>query len=420
MSHELALLPFFLLAGIILVSFAATKSLMKKAAQNSSSQILRDRAADLLMNSELSTAMVDLDLKIIFCNKRFAGLYNSCPEKLFNQSLMANFPFSDQSEFYKILDEIRQNKKAPEKPALLGISLDKSQVVSNADFFVMVRPFKESGRDILLITITFPGTMDIKLDDIAQSIRQKDIELKKLEEMDRLKSEFLATLSHELKTPLVSIKGYLDLMESEKFGPLTDGQRKALRVSLKNTSNLNSLISSILNFARMEAGKLIFELAPQRIGTLITDVVDSLKPISDKRNIEITANFQQDLPHVLADGELISRVLTNLLENSIKFSEPSSKIVARAFANGENKVLVSIEDEGCGIPEDKINLITRPFYQVDKSDTRPRGGLGLGLAICEKILDGHDTKLKIVSDPNKGSIISFELNTLPAKSTTKR
>lgn len=407
--------PIFLLLGllgfILLISAISRVKGQNLQLESSEREYLRDRAYDLLMNSELSTASVDINMQIIFCNNRFASIFHSSPENLLGKNLLEHFPFPKVGTFYQTLEKIRQLKQVPKRATLFGIRLENHPGNdAEIDFFAMVRPFAEGNKDLIFIAMTFPGNAELFLDDMVKSLREKDKDLKELEEIDNLKSEFLATLSHELKTPLVSIKGYMDLMESEKFGPLTEGQRKALCISLKNTSHLNSMISSILNFARMEAGKLKFDLAQQRLGSLVNDTIDSMKPIADKSNISISYETPPELPWVLIDAELINRVLINLLDNAIKFSENDSKILIKAQETPDQAVEISVIDCGCGIPEDKLDKIKRPFYQADKSDTRPKGGLGLGLAICEKILAGHGTSLKIISSA-QGTSVSFSLKT---------
>lgn len=409
MIHESVFILLVLLGFILLISSISRVQNQNERIKSAQRAYLRDRAFDLMMNSELSTATVNLDMQVIFCNNRFSSVFKSSPEQMLGKNILEHFPFPETSIFFKHLHKIQTEKKAPERPILLGIKLENHQESeAEIDFFAMIRPFSEDNRDFILIALTFPGNAKIVFDDIAKSLDQKNSDYKKLEEIDHLKSEFLATLSHELKTPLVSIKGYMDLMESEKFGPLTEGQRKALRVSLKNTSHLNSLISSILNFARMEAGKLRFDLAPQRIGSLINDTIDSMKPIADKNNTSITYEAAEDLPWVMIDAELINRVLINLLDNAIKFSAKDSLVTIKAQVMSEKTIKISVNDCGCGIPEDKLDKIKRPFYQADKSDTRPRGGLGLGLAICDKILAGHGTSLQINSSP-QGTTVAFDL-----------
>jgi signal transduction histidine kinase len=404
---------------IIIASFFSRKhSNKRKSSTNADTN--KDQVYNLLMKSGLSTAILDLNLNFQFCNKTFARLLNETPTNLKGLNFLENFPFNKMGLFYKTLNEIHQSGQAPESPVILGVNLQDQQKKDYIlDFFALVRPYKENNKTYLLVVLAFSRSSKILLDNVVKSIEKKNSDLKKIKEIDQLKSEFLATLSHELKTPLVSIKGYMDLMATEKFGPLTDKQKKALRVSLRNTSHLNSLISSILNFARMEAGKLKFDLSRQTIGPLISDTIDAMKPIADNNNITLTCKIEQDLPKIIMDAELINRVLINLIDNAIKFSPPGNEVTIEARPKDNENVTVSVIDHGQGIDKDKIEKIKAPFFQADEPDTRPRGGLGLGLAICEKILTGHGTSLTIEPNKDCGTRVSFVLKTSESDFTGK-
>jgi signal transduction histidine kinase len=402
-------LPFFLLLFIVLISFFNLKPENHDSLLPAEDE-LKIRAYNVLMASDLNTACVDTNLNIVFCNENFAALYKRSPTELVNHNLLTDFPFSVHGKLFATLQKMKGQNKFPKKPVILFVNLQTNpQQLPSSDLLVHLRPYVENGCQLMLVVFAYAEGSEVIHDNLLQSLKQKDTDLKKLEEIDHLKSEFLATLSHELKTPLVSIRGYMELMATEKFGPLTDGQKKALRVSLRNTGHLNKLISSILNFARMEAGKLRFDLMPQKIGPLIRSAVDSLQPIADNSTISCKPFIASDLPKVIIDADLISRVLINLLDNSIKFSPPNSVIDITARKVSDKRIRINVIDKGCGIAKEKLEKIKTPFYQINKSDTRPKGGLGLGLAICEKILAGHDSKLEINSEPGEGCDISFEI-----------
>lgn len=371
-------------------------------------------AVKLFTEADFPMALINRKLEICFANNSFTSLYlASGAIKSFEQLLKLE-TFAQKLELKELVTTFQQTGDFPDRPVFMGLKLpsDAHEKEFNQNFYIVVRRliFDECPAEPLmamsLIDSSYTSAITLELVD---RIAQKESNLKKMEEIDRLKSEFLATLSHELKTPLVSIKGYLDLMATEKFGPLTEKQEKALRVSLKNTSHLNSLISSILNFARMEAGKLRFDLVNQKLQPLVNDIIDSLRPMADNRNITFVTSLPEDIPVVILDPELIHRVISNLLENAIKFSPAGSQIFISASRFSDNLIRLAFKDHGCGIPADKLDKIKAPFYQADRSDTRPTGGLGLGLAIAEKILVGHGTTLAIESEEGQGTTCSFML-----------
>ncbi len=241
-----------------------------------------------------------------------------------------------------------------------------------------------------------------------QAMADAQSSVRRLAEIDRLKSEFLAVCSHELKTPLVSITGYLDLMTSQKLGPLTPRQENALRVSLRNAGRLNELLGSLLDLARMEAGKMKFELTTHRLGPILEEILAIIHPMAETKHLTVEAPPLTGLPYVQVDPSMINRVFLNLLDNAIKFTPPGGTIKIKTTTDDQH-IRLTIIDNGVGIPPADLDRVTTPFFQSDASDTRPAGGLGLGLAIVEKILVGHGTRLHLVSQPGQGTQASFSL-----------
>jgi signal transduction histidine kinase len=389
----------------------------------SQNESLLKLALQFFYEGDFPTAIIDTDLQVCFANKIFSQRFLQGQTNGSIEPLLAQEPFSNCKEACQYILNYKATGLLPEQPVFFGITpmFKGDKLVIPSNYFVIRRIFtgEKASKPRLGVSLVGTGLFYSALEELTQSIAQKESNLQELQELDRLKSEFLATLSHELKTPLVSITGYLDLIASQKMGPLTEKQEKALKISLRNTSHLNNMISSILNFARMEAGKLRFDLVNQKIQSSINDIVDSLKPMADKYNISFQLLVESGLPSVVIDTDLIHRVLSNLLENSIKFSQPGSTVFIRANQVSDAQIKVEIEDQGCGIPADKLGKIKAPFFQADKSDTRPTGGLGLGLAIAEKILIGHGTTLSIVSEEGKGTTCSFLLKIAAQKPTAE-
>lgn len=401
----------FLIAVIAVSSFRCNRTVSSDS-EASDDKRLQQMAMQLFCENDFPTAIVDRNLDIIFASNNFRDRFMHGQATMNFIPLLNEIPFAGVTDLQSFLESYNKDGKLPEGPHFVALKLlpEEDEKLPSTYFLLRgILPQKGATQRLLAISLIDSAFVASTVMELNHKIALKESNLKKLEELDRLKSEFLATLSHELKTPLVSIKGYLDLMATKKMGPLTEKQEKALQVSLKNTSHLNNLISSILNFARMEAGKLKFDMVNQKLQPNINDIVDSLKPLADGRNIGFVVSMDPGLPAVVMDPDLIHRVLSNLIENSIKFSQPGSSISIRVFQSDAGRIQVEISDQGCGIPADKIDKIKAPFFQADKSDTRPTGGLGLGLAIAEKILAGHGTSLTIKSEEGKGTSCSFWL-----------
>jgi signal transduction histidine kinase len=368
---------------------------------------------DIVKNSAYAIAIINSDLNILFSNKSFNDLFHIKESQNETINFEEAFRFGSNHSFLNSLKKHCNPSNTDFKFISFKTSFSaNSNSEQESSHFVLLRAQEATvlNQRVFGLLLTAPEITTLIEEDLKSSLLKAEENLKKLEELDKLKSEFLATCSHELKTPLVSIKGYLDLISSEKLGPLSDKQQKALNVSLRNAENLNSLISSMLNFARMEAGKLRFDLIPQKIGSLLKDTAESIKPISDNKGIKIKIELEEDLPHVIIDTALLNRVLLNILENAIKFSPKDSEIVLKAGRASQQYVQVELIDQGIGIAPEQIEKIKNPFFQIDKSDTRRTGGLGLGLAIAERILIGHGTTLHIDSEEGNGTSVSFNLS----------
>jgi len=241
-----------------------------------------------------------------------------------------------------------------------------------------------------------------------EEIIQQNVKLKKL---DKLKSDFLNVTSHELRTPMTAMKGYLQMLMGDKFGKLTDGQVKALDVILRNTNRLDNLVVDILDTSRLESGTMKF--MPKQVDTkkLIDEVVETMQIAVKEKKIKIISDSEGELPDLTIDKDRIKQVFNNLIANAMKFSPESSEIRLRANAQGDD-VLFEVQDFGKGIPKDELEKIFEVFYQVDSGVDRNFGGTGLGLSISQGIVLGHGGRIWVESEEGKGSTFKF---TIPLK-----
>ncbi|MFH2040510.1 MAG: ATP-binding protein [Chloroflexota bacterium] len=233
--------------------------------------------------------------------------------------------------------------------------------------------------------------------------------LRKLAELNHLKSNFVANVSHELRTPLTHIKGYLEMISIEALGPLTGDQKNALQVCQKASNKLENLIDDLILFSQNSQGELTLKINPVDIGKLAQDVVNLTNPKALARNINLGIHIQPNLPNVQADEEKISWVMHQLLDNAIKFTEQGGQITLSIAAESGSLIMVSVSDNGIGIPEDRFEEIFEAFHQLDGSSTRVHGGTGLGLALVRTILEAHGSLIEVKSELGKGSTFKFPL-----------
>jgi len=222
-----------------------------------------------------------------------------------------------------------------------------------------------------------------------------------LKELDRMKSEFLSTVSHELRAPLHSIGGFMQLLLDDKVEDRAT-QREALETVARQTERLTRLINNLLDVSRMESGWLKLEKGPVQIRDVVREVVAEVRPMAEGRQIALADDTAPELPIVFADHERLAQVIRNLMHNAIKFTPSGGRIVISA-AESEGNLVISVEDDGAGISGEAMPHLFERFYQADSSDTRRAGGTGLGLYICRQIVIAHGGSIWAESEVGKGS-----------------
>jgi signal transduction histidine kinase len=233
---------------------------------------------------------------------------------------------------------------------------------------------------------------------------------------NRAKSEFLAAMSHELRTPLNAISGYTELLQMGVHGPLNEKQQEDLVRIQRSQKHLLGLINDVLNFAKIEAGKVQFHPRVVAVRSLLTAVEAMITPQLESRNLAFTCH--SDSPHldVFCDSEKAEQILLNLLSNAVKFTPPGGSIELSTAIEGP-AVRILVRDTGVGIPPDKLDAIFEPFVQVERNLTRTAEGAGLGLAISRDLARAMGGELVVESVYGAGSTFTL---TLPRQVDTAR
>lgn len=252
-----------------------------------------------------------------------------------------------------------------------------------------------------------------KREELENKVRERTRELvdtlNELKKMNKLKSEFISSVSHELRTPLTSIKGYASLLVKGKFGVLPDEIKSRLEKIDEHADKLVEMVNGLLDIARIESGRTELKLAPYDINVIINDVVDLLYPQAKAKNLNVPLRLAAEPLWVIADKELIERVLINLINNAIKFTPERGTISVGAVLQ-EKEVVVSVKDTGIGLQETDCEHIFDEFYRVDNEVNKQVKGTGLGLSLVKKIVEqAHGGKIWVKSTPNEGSEFLFTL-----------
>lgn len=254
---------------------------------------------------------------------------------------------------------------------------------------------------------TLEAEVKSKAGDLIQSNKELAQANERLTELDKLKSDFVSMVSHELKTPLAAMRTSAQVLEVTDVKKETKAEM--LEIILRNIDRQTNLVNDLLDLSKIESGRVDLKFEKLSLDSIVADSIKSVRPAATEKGLTLDLEIPEDLSSVRGDREKLTQVVTNLLNNALKFT-PSGKgeitIKAREL-NGQVEVRVS--DTGIGIPPEDLDKIFDKFFQVDSTLTREAGGTGLGLAICKGIIAAHHGHIWVESELGKGSTFSFML-----------
>ena len=319
--------------------------------------------------------VVDQDMRVVASNVSARRLFNSSSTKLESQRLT----------------QITRN------PAIYGAFLDALQGIERSG--VKVETFAGSRQifDLRVVPLN-------KADETTQGAIGIFFDITRLERLERVRQEFLSNVSHELRTPLTAILAFVETLES---GPIDEENRQRfLSIIKKNAGRMNSLIQDILELSAIESGNVKVDAKPTDLAETVNDVYAALAAKAASRCVTLT-NTVEAGTNVLADPTRLEQMLTNLVDNAIKFNREGGKVVVRYENNEHSRILV--EDTGEGIPAQHVERLFERFYRVDRARSRDLGGTGLGLAIVKHLARAHGGEVAVESRLGEGSVFAIEL-----------
>ena len=227
----------------------------------------------------------------------------------------------------------------------------------------------------------------------------------KLIRLDRMRQDFVANVSHELKTPITTITGYVETLRDENLDEAT--RRRFLDVIARNSDRMNAIINDLLQLSRLEHGGDQMEKHPQRLHPILKEAVATFQKAAEKKNITLTLNSDETI-RATVNGPLLSQAVTNLLDNAIKYSPEGGQVAVSLFRS-QNTIRIAVKDTGVGIDPKYHQRIFQRFYRVDKARSRQLGGTGLGLSIVKHIVLAHNGFVKVESSTGRGSTFTIVL-----------
>lgn len=300
------------------------------------------------------------------------------------------------SEAYPAFDA--SGEPLPEEERILARALVDKAIATNRGFDTFFRI--RDGRRIPVSATAAPV-----FGDDGQSVGVVEVvrDVSSEREVDQLKSSLVSTVSHELRTPLTMIQGFSELLLTRDLAE--ERSREALRQINASAERLTRLIEDLLSVSRIESGRLVARTEPERLDEVIDDVVASLDEREDR---PLVLELDPDLPKVMADRDKLVQILTNLVSNALKYSEPPSEVRITAGKAGA-AVHVAVIDHGIGLSDEEQSQLFSKFFRADRDEVRDVGGTGLGLYIAKSLVEMQDGRLWVTSERGRGSTFGFSL-----------
>jgi PAS domain S-box-containing protein len=363
---------------------------------NATQALERDKARTIFEKRRTEMVLESISAGLVVVNREGKiSMMNSAAEKLFGVSALEKRGAKLTEEAGEGLmlalsknigeHETEQGVDRPQEIELISADETTKKIIQASSAVVQ----DEKGQTVGMVAL---------LNDIT---KQKEIE--------NMKAEFIADVTHELRSPLTAVKSAMSLFTSQKLGVLNDNQNKFLAIISNNVERLAKLVDTMLDISRMEAGMTKLDLNKISPAQLAHRVINNLQPLALDKNLELELIAEENLIPVAMDGNKIIQVITNLLSNAIKFSPDASrviistKIVDSVFGHDERGLQFSVKDVGIGIPKEEQAKIFMKFYQAKQPSATAKKGSGLGLSITQEIVRLHQGKIWVESEPNQGA-----------------
>lgn len=348
---------------------------------------------------------------ILECNKSYADNVGHPKEKIIGTSIFDQISEINLTQMQENFDQWKRTGRVTNREVWLKRKNSSIFPVLLSSSSVLDKNGNLIGCNIVMKDIS---EIIYKWERLQDHDLQIQSAMNELQKTNVTRDQFLAMVTHELKTPLVPIRGYTDLLLAEKFGPISDQQRPKLQTIKSCSEAMLKLISDLLDVQKLELGKLRFNKENLDLADVISGAIEKVAPNVDRNGVSLTADLQPGLCFD-CDKTRIQQVMINLIYNSLDFvQKQTGKIEVKLFSDNDYDIRILVKDNGIGVAKENLNKLFTKFYQADTSSTREHGGSGLGLSICKGIIENHGGKIWADSKGlGKGVEINISLPKMP-------
>ncbi|MNS37436.1 Non-motile and phage-resistance protein [compost metagenome] len=372
----------------------------------------RDLTWRIIDNAPIGIAFYDQCLVIRYFNRTLARLLGIRAEDVIDKFVGEAFPNLSEDDLERHYGQVLRDGVTYEEKGFALTHRDEHGAERTTYWDFKNLPVRDRNGQIIEI---FGMAIEV-----SERIRNEQLQRERidtLEQVDRYKDQFLSILSHELRTPINAIMGFGSVVADGLAGALTPDQKRYIGKIMDSSDSLLGLVNDLLDMSRVQAGKFSLDLQTTDLAAVIRNAVAAMFSEAIQKGHSLNNYVPAALPALKADPHRIGQVVSNLVDNAIKYTPDGGTITVRACEHG-GMLRVEVCDTGIGIAPEQRSLIFLPFTQVDMSNTRATGGVGLGLSIVKSLVEAHGGEVGVDSEgPNEGSTFWFTLPLLPAEIT---
>ena len=352
---------------------------------------------------EQGVLFIDGQNLIVYSNPASEKIRNVSLDKIFGLSILECHPPKSRSKVLKIINDLRSEKVRGHHR--MNIQTVEGKIYDN--IYSAVWGPKNEYLGVVVVSQEVTGRKRAE-DELKEAMKKLQVANEELKRLDKLKDDFLSNVSHELKTPMISVMGYLGMMLKEKVGSLTEQQKKFLDMSYKNLLKLEKRIDDLLDLAELGIQKNNWMFEPINLSKVVEFSCSTVEPLAQEHQIQLEVQVPQDPILVSGVEDKLNQLFDNLLTNAIKYNRQGGKIGVTLSQDAQFAV-TRIEDTGIGISHQSLKEVFTRYFQEKKKSLGDAKGLGIGLSLVQEIVKLHEGEVHLESEVGKGSIFIVKL-----------